>query len=491
MRADPNLTIHEALALLRAGELSAVALTEAVLDRILAVDNVVRAYITLTPESALEQAAQADARRAAGEDAPLLGIPLALKDNISTLGVETTCGSRILEGYVPPFDATVTARLKAAGAVLLGKTNLDEFAMGSSTENSAFFATGNPWDLARVPGGSSGGSAAAVVAGEALGALGTDTGGSVRQPAALCGLVGLRPTYGLLSRYGVIAFASSLDQVGPLTRDVTDAALLLQALAGADPLDGTTRPEPVPDYGAPLGQDIRGLRVGAPAEYFVEGVQPDVAQAVRAALDTLAGLGAEIVEISLPHTDVALPVYYLVAPAEASANLARFDGVRYGHRAEAETLEALYARTRGAGFGPEVKRRIMLGTYALSAGYYDAYYLQAQKVRTLIKADFDRAFERVDVIAGPTSPVTAFRLGERITDPLQMYLADRFTLSQALAGIPALSAPCGFDADGLPIGLQLAAPALGEARLLQVAYAYEQATAWHERRPNIAEYAIY
>ena len=481
-----EMTMHEALAAMRRGELTSVELTEAILARIEAVEPKTRAYLTVTAEAAMEAARQADARRAEGDEAPLLGLPLAIKDNLSTRGVETTCASRILKGYVPPFDATVVERLKAAGAVLLGKTNMDEFAMGSSTENSAFFPTHNPWDLERVPGGSSGGSAAAVAAGEALAALGTDTGGSVRQPASLCGLVGVRPTYGRCSRYGLIAFASSLDQPGPLTRDVRDAALLMQVMAGHDPRDATTWQAPVPDYVAALGEgDLHGLRVGVPREYFVEGVEAAVEQAVRSAIETLAELGAEIVEVSLPHSETGLPVYYLIAPAEASANLARFDGIRYGYRAEARTLEELYFRTRGEGFGPEVKRRIMLGTYALSAGYYDAYYRKAQQVRTLIRRDFDRAFEQVDVIVGPTSPVTAFRLGERTDDPLQMYLADIFTLSQALAGIPALSLPCGFDEAGLPIGLQIAAPVLQEATMFRVAYAYEQATTWHERRPTL------
>ncbi len=481
-----ELTMHQALAAMRRGELTSVELTEAILARIEAVEPKTRAYLTVTAERALEAARQADALRAAGEERPLLGLPIAIKDNLSTRGVETTCASRILEGYVPPFDATVVERLKAAGAVILGKTNMDEFAMGSSTENSAFFPTHNPWDLERVPGGSSGGSAAAVAAGEALAALGTDTGGSVRQPASLCGLVGVRPTYGRCSRYGLIAFASSLDQPGPLTRDVRDAALLMGVMAGHDPRDATTWREPVPDYVAASGEgDLHGLRVGVPKEYFVEGVEAAVEQAVRSAIETLADLGAEIVEVSLPHSETGLPVYYLIAPAEASANLARFDGIRYGYRAEARTLEELYFRTRGEGFGPEVKRRIMLGTYALSAGYYDAYYRKAQQVRTLIRRDFDRAFEQVDVIVGPTSPVTAFRLGERTDDPLQMYLADIFTLSQALAGIPALSLPCGFDEAGLPIGLQIAAPVLREATMFRVAYAYERATRWHERRPTL------
>ncbi|MFN2283955.1 MAG: Asp-tRNA(Asn)/Glu-tRNA(Gln) amidotransferase subunit GatA, partial [Anaerolineae bacterium] len=386
-----DLTIHEALDALRHGDTTSVALTQAVLDRILAVDNALQAYLTLTPEAALEQAAAADAARAEGHDAPLLGIPIALKDNISTQGIETTAGSKILESYIPPFDATIVRKLKAAGAIVLGKTNLDEFAMGSSTENSAFFPTRNPWDVTRVPGGSSGGSAAAVAAGEALAAVGTDTGGSVRQPASLCGVVGVRPTYGRCSRYGLVAFASSLDQPGPLTRDVTDAALMLQIMAGHDPLDSTTWPDPVPDYGAALSRDVKGLRIGVPREYFAEGLQPDVEQAVREALKTFVELGAELVDVHLPHTDYALSTYYLVAPAEASANLARFDGVRYGYRASGadaggdfETIGDLYAQTRGEVFGPEVQRRIMLGTYALSAGYYDAYYLKAQKVRTLI-----------------------------------------------------------------------------------------------------------
>ena len=487
MKPLHELTVHAALDLLRSGDVTSVALTQAILDRVLAVDNDVCAYLTLTPEEALAQAEAADALRAQGHSAPLLGIPIAIKDNISMQGIETTCGSKILEGYIPTFDATIVTKLKAAGAVILGKTNLDEFAMGSSTENSGFFPTHNPWDLTRVPGGSSGGSAAAVCAGEALAAVGTDTGGSVRQPASLCGLVGVRPTYGRCSRYGLVAFASSLDQPGPLTHDVTDAALMLRVMAGHDPLDGTSWPEPAPDYVEGLSIDVKGLRIGVPQEYFVEGLQPDVERAVRAALQTFVDLGAELVDVHLPHTDYALPTYYLVAPAEASANLARFDGIRYGFRAtgDFETVDDLYAHTRGTGFGPEVLRRIMLGTYVLSAGYYDAYYLKAQKVRTLIKGDFDQAFASVDIIAGPTSPVTAFRLGERTDDPLQMYLADVFTLSQALAGIPAISLPCGFDGEGLPIGLQLAAPALQEVRMFQAAYAYEQATDWHTRRPDL------
>jgi len=481
-----ELTIREAHDLLAAGQVSAVELTEAVLERITALDNAIKAYLTLTPEDALAQAHAADERRAAGEDTPLLGIPLAIKDILCTKGIHTTCGSRILESFIPPYDATAVARLKAAGAVLLGKTNTDEFAMGSSTENSAFFTTHNPWDLDRVPGGSSGGSAAAVAADECLGALGTDTGGSVRQPAGLCGVVGLKPTYGRVSRYGLVAFASSLDQVGMLAKDVADAAILLQAIAGHDAQDSTSLDVPVPDYCAALTDDVQGVRVGVPREYFIAGMQPEVETAVRAAIDRMADRGAEVVEVRLPHTEYAVPVYYLIAPAEASANLARYDGVRYTLRADDGGLNEMYRTTRGQGFGPEVKRRIMLGTYALSAGYYDAYYLKAQKVRTLIKADFDAAFEQVDVIVAPTSPTTAFRIGEKSDDPLQMYLSDVFTLSMNLAGICGLSVPCGFDADDMPIGLQVMGPALGEQQVLRVAFAYEQATGWHTRRPPLS-----
>jgi aspartyl-tRNA(Asn)/glutamyl-tRNA(Gln) amidotransferase subunit A len=483
-----ELTIHEASARLAAGEFTSVELTEAVLERILAVDNDVKAYLTLTPEAALEQARAADERRATGESSPLLGIPLAIKDVLCTKGITTTCGSRILENFVPPYDATAVARLKAVGAVLLGKTNTDEFAMGSSTENSAYFTTHNPWDLKRVPGGSSGGSAAAVVADECLGALGSDTGGSVRQPAGLCGVVGVKPTYGRVSRYGLIAYASSLDQVGALAKDVTDAAILLGVIAGHDPRDSTSIDAPAPDYAAALTGEVKGVRVGVPKEYFIDGMQSAVEAAVRAAVDVLADLGAEVVEVSLPHTDYALPVYYLVAPAEASANLARYDGVRYGLRVdESGDLIEMYKDTRGQGFGAEVKRRIMLGTYALSAGYYDAYYLKAQKVRTLIKGDFDAAFEQVDVIAAPTSPTTAFRIGEKADDPLQMYLSDVFTLSMNLAGNCGLSLCCGFDESGLPIGLQIMGPPLGEEQVLRVAHAYEQATEWNKRKPELEE----
>ena len=491
MAADLHtLTIHEAAGLLRAGELSSLALTEAVLDRIVAVDNDVKAYLALTPEAALADAAAADAVFAAVDNPArlpaLLGIPVAVKDVILVEGAPTTCGSRILEDFMPPYEATVTGKLRAAGAVILGKTNTDEFAMGSSTENSAYFTTHNPWDLSRVPGGSSGGSAAAVAAAECLGALGSDTGGSVRQPAALCGVVGLKPTYGRVSRYGLVAFASSLDQIGPLARDVTDAALLLNTIAGYDPRDSTSMNLPVPDYTRALTGDVRGLRVGVPREYFIDGMQPEVERAVRAAIDALAALGAKVIEISLPHTEYALPVYYLIAPAEASANLARFDGVRYGLRhPDAQTMWQGYTMTRGAGFGPEVKRRIMLGTYALSAGYYDAYYLKAQQVRTLIKRDFETAFEQVDVIACPTTPTTAFRIGEKTDNPIEMYLTDVFTISVNLAGVCGISLPCGFDAAGLPIGLQLIGPHLGEETILAAAYAYEQGTQWRSRHPAL------
>lgn len=484
MTALHQLTIHEAHQLLRSGEITSVELTQACLERIAAVDETVKAFVTVTPELALEQARQADTRREAGEDRPLLGVPMAVKDLINTKGVRTTAGSRILKNFVPPFNATVIDRLYEVGAVLLGKTNLDEFGMGSSTENSAFFPTRNPWDLERVPGGSSGGSAAAMAAGEAIFALGTDTGGSIRQPAALCGVVGLKPTYGRVSRYGLIAFASSLDQIGPITKDVRDAALVLNAIAGYDPLDSTSVDTPVPDYTQALTGDVRGLRFGVPREYFIPGMDPGVEAAVRAAIDELAELGAEVVEVSLPHTDYALPTYYLIAPAEASANLARYDGVKYGLSVPGEDMWDGFRQTRGQGFGPEVKRRIMLGTYALSAGYYDQYYKKAQKVRTLIRQDFDRAFEQVDVIVAPTSPTPAFRLGEKVEDPLQMYLSDIFTLSLNLAGLCGVSVPCGFS-DGLPVGLQFIGKAFDEMTVLRAAYAYEQATEWHQRRPEL------
>ena len=467
------------------------------LERVAAVESKIQAFVTLTPELALQQAAAADRRLAAGEAAPLTGIHMALKDVLCTQGVQTTCSSRILQGFVPPYDATAVSRLRAAGAVLVGKTNMDEFAMGSSNENSAFFPTHNPWELGRVPGGSSGGSAAAVAAGEAFFALGSDTGGSVRLPAAFCGLVGLKPTYGRVSRYGLVAFASSLDQIGPFGRDVRDCALVTQAIAGYDPRDSTSVNTPVPDYVGGLGEGrgLAGLRLGVPREYFVAGMQPWVESAVRAAIAKLVELGATVTEVSLSHTAYALPTYYLIAPAEASANLARYDGVKYGLGLPESALWEAYRETRGQGFGPEVKRRIMLGTYALSAGYYDAYYLKAQKVRTLIKQDFDRAFQQCDVIAAPTSPTVAFKLGEKVDDPLTMYLSDVCTLSVNLAGLPGLVVPCGLVAGtgerisepgdgGLPVGLQLIGQAFAEARLFQVAYAYEQATP-HLRFPHV------
>jgi aspartyl-tRNA(Asn)/glutamyl-tRNA(Gln) amidotransferase subunit A len=485
---DPTrLTIHETQAALRAGRLTARAVVDAYLARIAALDPTLRAYLEVTAHAARAQAAAADARLARGEPPRALeGIPLAIKDVLCTRGVRTTCGSKILDGFVPPYDATVIVRLAALGAIVLGKTNMDEFAMGSSTENSGFFPTRNPWGLDRVPGGSSGGSAAAVAADLAAGGLGTDTGGSVRQPAALCGVVGLRPTYGRVSRYGLIAFASSLDQIGSLTKDVRDAAILLEAIAGADPMDSTSVDEPVPDYQAVLAQDVRGLTLGIPDEYFVSGLDPEVETAVREAIATLERLGARTRRVSLPHTDYGVAAYYIVAPAEASSNLARYDGVKYGHRAEgSKDLIAMTARTRAEGFGAEVKRRIMLGTYALSAGYYDAYYAKAQRVRTLIRQDFQRAFGEVDVIVAPTAPTPAFKLGEKTEDPLAMYLNDVFTIPQPLAGVPALTVPCGFSTGGLPIGLQIIGKPFDEATLFRVGAAYEAATDWRTRTPDL------
>ncbi len=471
----------------RSGEATPTGVVRAYLERIEALNPQVRAYFTVTRDTALAQAEAAEKRLKAGAPLGLLdGIPLAIKDVICTKGIRTACGSKILEPFVPPYDATVIARLGAAGAIILGKTNMDEFAMGSSTENSAFFPTRNPWDLGRVPGGSSGGSAAAVAADLALGALGSDTGGSIRQPAAFCGTVGLKPTYGRVSRYGLVAFASSLDQIGPFARDVRGAALILQAIAGHDPLDSTSTEVPVPDYTAALGRGIEGLRVGVPAEYFIEGMDPEVEAAVRAAIDVLKGLGARTEKVSLPHTDYALAAYYLIAPAEASSNLARYDGVKYGYRAAGgKDLIQMYGRTRAEGFGAEVKRRIMLGTYALSAGYYEAYYGKAQRVRTLVRRDFQQAFERVDLLVCPTAPSVAFKLGDK-EDPLQMYLCDVFTIPVNLAGLPGLSLPGGFTATGLPIGLQLIGKPFDEATLLSAAYAYEQVTPWHTRAPELA-----
>ena len=480
-----SLSLADAAALLRRRAVSSLELTQAALARIEAVDPQVKAFLTITAERALEQARAADARRARGDDHPLLGMPIAIKDVICTEGVRTTAGSRILENFVPPYDATVVVRLKTAGAVILGKTNTDEFAMGSSTENSGFFPTRNPWDLRRVPGGSSGGSAAAVASGMAFAALGSDTGGSIRQPAAFCGVAGMKPTYGRVSRYGLIAFASSLDQIGPFGRSVRDVAIMLQAIAGHDPLDSTSLPDVPPDYQESLGPGLKGLRIGVPGEYFVAGIQPEVEQSVRQAIDVMGSLGARAESVSLPHTDYGLPTYYLIAPAEASANLARYDGVRYGYQhPDAFDLMDLYLRTRDEGFGTEVKRRIMIGTYALSAGYYDAYYLRAQKMRTLIKHDFEAVLARFDVIVCPTTPTTAFKLGEKSDNPIEMYLADVLTLPLNLAGLPGAVVPCGF-AGGLPIGLQIIGRAGDEATVLRVAHAYEQATEWYERRPSV------
>jgi aspartyl-tRNA(Asn)/glutamyl-tRNA(Gln) amidotransferase subunit A len=470
-----KLTIAEAHARLSRREISARELTRACLDRIAAVDSRVHAFLSVIENEALAQADSAEARLKAGSAPMLCGIPLGIKDIFCTRGIRTTCASRILENFVPPFDATVIERLRGAGAVFLGKTNMDEFAMGSSTENSAFGPTRNPFDLERVPGGSSGGSGAAVAADECIAALGTDTGGSIRLPAAFCGIVGIKPTYSRVSRYGVIAYASSLDQVGPFTKTVRDAAVMMHALAGIDPRDSTCSARPVPDYTKALKGDVKNLRIGVPREYFVEGMQPEVERAIRAALASYRELGAETVEITLPHTEYAIAAYYLIATAEASANLARYDGVRYGLRVDAGDNIELYNRSREAGFGAEVKRRIMLGTFALSAGYYDAYYLKAQKVRTLIRRDFEQAFERCDLIATPATPATAFKIGERTADPLQMYLSDIFTISVNLAGLPGLAMPCGYDDRGMPIGLQLIGPPFGEEIILRAGDAFERA----------------
>ena len=480
-------TIHELHDMLRKGEITSRSLTDSVLARIAAVDEKVKAYLTVSAEGAVASAERADDERRAGKaSSPVHGIPIAIKDNMCTQGTRTTCASRILEGFVPPYDATVISRLKGAGYVMPGKLNMDEFAMGSSTENSGFFVTRNPWDLERIPGGSSGGSAAAVAAGECVAALGSDTGGSIRQPAACCGVVGLKPTYGRVSRYGLVAFASSLDQIGPITKDVADSAILLNVIAGHDPRDSTSADIPVPDFTKALVKDVNGMRIGIPKEYFIEGMDPEVDKAVREAVRTLEGLGARVSEVSLPHTGHAVATYYILATSEASSNLARYDGVKYGFRAQgAKDLLDMYKKSRSQGFGPEVKRRIMLGTYALSAGYYDAYYKKGQQVRTLIKRDFDDAFRSVDVIATPTAPTPAFRIGEKSSDPLQMYLSDIFTISVNLAGIPGMSLPCGFAKGGLPIGLQLLGRHFDEESIFRAASAYEQATEWHRMRAKV------
>jgi aspartyl-tRNA(Asn)/glutamyl-tRNA(Gln) amidotransferase subunit A len=478
-----DLTAHELTDLVKSGETSWSEVAEAYLRRADAVDSHVKAFLTRTPEAAREAARQADQAGASGS--PLLGVPGAIKDNICTRNIRTTCGSKILHNWIPPYDATVTQKLNASGIALVGKTNMDEFAMGSSTENSGFFPSRNPWDLTRVPGGSSGGSAVAVAAGEAVYALGSDTGGSIRMPAAYCGIVGLKPTYGRVSRYGLVAYGSSLDQIGPLTKDVRDCATVLNAIVGHDPCDATSLPSDAPNYLDALREDVKGLKIGKPKEYFAEGIAPDVRASVEAALALYAEMGAEIVEVTLPNTEYALPAYYLIAPSEASSNLARYDGVRFGHRTEnASDMIEMYLRTRDEGFGPEVKRRIMLGTYALSAGYYDAYYRKAQEVRTLIVRDFAAAWEKVDLLVTPSAPTVAFKIGENTDDPLAMYLNDVCTIPVNLAGLPALSLPCGF-AEGMPVGMQLIGRPLGEETLLNAAYAYERATEWHRARPSL------
>jgi len=480
-----NLTVHEAQRLLRERRFSSVELTKAFLNRILHLDERIGAVVTTTEELALKQAEEADKRIAAGDSGPLDGIPVLVKDNMCTRGVRTTCSSKMLENFVPPYNATVVEKLIDSGAVIIGKANMDEFAMGSSTEHSALFTTHNPWDLSRVPGGSSGGSAAAVAAAETMYALGSDTGGSIRQPAGFCSVTGLKPTYGRVSRYGLVAFASSLDQIGPLTQDATDCALVMNTIAGYDKRDSTSAPEPVPDYMQCLKDDTKGLKIGIPKEYFVEGMQPEVGEAIKAAIGKLEELGAAIEwEVSLPHTRHALAVYYIIAPSEASANLARYDGTKYGFRyQEGENMWDTMEKTRQYGFGDEVKRRIMLGTYALSAGYYDAYYLKAQKVRTLIRREFDEAFEKYDALVTPTSPTVPFKIGEKLDDPVQMYLSDVCTLPINIAGLPAISIPAGF-AGGLPIGLQIIARPFAEETILRIAHAYQQATDWHTKRPR-------
>jgi aspartyl-tRNA(Asn)/glutamyl-tRNA(Gln) amidotransferase subunit A len=479
-----ELTVGQAARLLRDREITSSDITRAVLERIEACDGRIGAYLAVTADLALAQAAAADQAIARGAAGPLTGVPIAVKDLICTAGVATTCGSRILEHFIPPYDATVIRRMADAGAVLVGKLNMDEFAMGSTCEHSAFQPTRNPWHLDLIPGGSSGGSAAAVSADMCLAALGSDTGGSIRQPAAHCGVVGLKPTYGRVSRYGLVAFASSLDQIGPLTKDVADSALVLGAIAGHDPADSTSVPRDVPDYTTFLESGIKGMRLGLPREYYgLDGLDGEVAAAVRAAVAKLEEMGATTVEVSLPHTDYAVAAYYIIAPAEASSNLARYDGVKYGMRNPGESLVEMYRRTRSAGFGAEVQRRILIGTYCLSAGYYDAYYRKASQVRTLIGRDFEEAFAHCDAIVAPVTPTAAFAIGEKVDDPLQMYLSDIFTLSANMAGIPGLSVPCGFTADGRPIGLQLLGRHFDEGTLLRLAYNFEQATDFHRRKP--------
>jgi len=483
-----QLTIHEAHELLKRRKISSLELTKSILKRIAEIEGKVRACVTIAEDIALKEAEKVDDYiKTVHEITPLTGIPTLIKDVICTKGIRTTCGSKMLEDFIPPYDATVIEKLKAQKAIIVGKTNMDEFAMGSSTEHSAFFPTHNPWDLSRVPGGSSGGSAVAVSTDEGVYALGSDTGGSVRQPAGFCSVVGLKPTYGRVSRFGLVAFASSLDQIGPITKDVTDCALVMNAIAGHDSRDSTSIPHPVPDYTRQLIPSIKGLKIGIPREYFVEGMQNEVRAALETAINKLQELGAEIDwEASLPHTKYALAAYYILAPSEASANLARYDGVKYGFSEKnASNVIETTEKTRQFGFGPEVKRRIMLGTYALSAGYYDAYYLKAQKVRTLIKQEFEQAFERYDALVTPTSPTVPFKLGEKLEDPMQMYLSDVCTLPINIGGIPAISIPAGF-ADTLPIGMQIMGKPFSEETLLRIAFAYEQATAWHKRKPPLS-----
>jgi aspartyl-tRNA(Asn)/glutamyl-tRNA(Gln) amidotransferase subunit A len=481
-------SIREIYRALKKKEISSVEITRSYLDRLASLDARIQAYLYVDEQAALKDAEAADKRIQSGEATPLTGIPLGIKDVICMKGIPNTCGSRILKGYIPPYSATVIKNLRRENVVFLGKLNMDEFAMGSSTENSRFQITKNPWDLERIPGGSSGGSAAAVAAAMCAGALGTDTGGSIRQPASLCGIVGLKPTYGRVSRFGLVAFASSLDQIGPMTRSVWDAALLLNVISGHDPKDSTSMPREVPDYTAGLESGIKGLKIGIPKEYFIEGMDPEVARRVAESIDAMKDAGAEIIEISLPHTDYAIATYYIIATAEASSNLARYDGVRYGFRDEtAKGLRAMYENTRSEGFGAEVKRRIMLGTYVLSAGYYDAYYRKAQQVRTLIRNDFRQAFETCDVIVTPTTPTPAFKIGEKTQDPLQMYLSDIFTTSVNLAGLPGISVPCGWTGGGLPIGLQFIGNTFTEEVLLRAAYSYEKIFPFSTRYPEVLE----
>lgn len=483
----PFLTIKQASELIKKKEISPVDLTQAILNRIKDIDQNLNTYVTVLSDKASESAKKAEDEISSGNyKGPLHGIPLGLKDIFITKDITTTCGSKMLENFIPPYNATVTEKLLNSGAVILGKNNMDEFAMGSSTETSYFGPTKNPWDTERVPGGSSGGSASATAASLCLGSVGTDTGGSIRQPAALCGVVGMKPTYGRVSRYGMIAFASSLDQAGPITRTVEDTAMILNAIAGPDPRDSTCLNVEVPDYTQSLKNDLNGLKIGVPKEYFVEGMDKDVEEASRSAISEMENLGAEIVEISLPHTEYAVLTYYIIAPSEASSNLARYDGVKYGFRAEgAETLRDLYLKTRAQGFGEEVKRRIMLGTYALSSGYYDAYYLKAQKVRTLIKNDFDEAFKKVDAIVAPTTPEVAFKIGEKTQDPIKMYLSDVLTIPCNIAGLPGISVPSGFSSDGLPIGIQVLGKPFDEETVIHVAHAYEKNTDWSEKKPQV------